>query len=216
MIKPIKNKVKYFLRKINIAGPFFLRKTGPLKEDGWFRSFIDEEAVDGEGNPLPWITYPAIDFLKQRLRPEMTVFEYGCGWSTLWWASRVREVVSVEHDKEWHDKIKRLAPQNCRIYHIPLEYGGSYSKKVAEFNAAFDIIVIDGRDRVNCAINALKALKPGGVLIWDNSDREEYGPGYRFLLERGFRKIEFIGLAPLINYKSETSIFYRSDNCLGI
>jgi hypothetical protein len=215
-MKPVKNAIKYFLKKINFYRPYFLRQTGPLKEDGWFRSFRDEAVVDGEGNPLPWITYPAIDFVKKRLRSDMTVFEYGCGWSTLWWASRVKAIVSVEHDKEWHDKMKRLAPRNSRIFHIDLEQGGAYSKKVAEFHAAFDIIVIDGRDRINCAKNAVKALKPDGVIIWDNSDRAAYEPGFRFLFQHGFRKIEFIGLAPLINYKSETCIFYRSTNCLNI
>jgi hypothetical protein len=35
----------------------------------------------------------------------MTVFEYGSGGSTLFWASRVKKVVSIEHETEWYERI---------------------------------------------------------------------------------------------------------------
>lgn len=54
---------------------------------------------------LPWITFPAIHAIKKILRPEMRLFEYGSGGSTLFWASRVKQVVSVEHDKTWYEKM---------------------------------------------------------------------------------------------------------------
>lgn len=216
MTRVLKNAAKNLLKSMHLYGPYLAARRGPLKDDGWFRSLEADASVDAQGNPLPWITYPAIDFLKKRIHPDMSVFEYGCGGSTLWWASRVKEIVSVEHSREWHEKMKRLAPSNVTLYHIELVDDGAYSRKVAEFDAAFDIVVIDGRDRVRCGINSLKALKPAGVIIWDNSDRQAYEQGIRFLLERGFHRVEFIGLAPLINIKSETSILFRNDNCLGI
>jgi hypothetical protein len=55
---------------------------------------------------MPWITFSAIDQLKKIVRPDMEVFEYGSGGSTLFWASRVKKVVSVEHDKEWFGILK--------------------------------------------------------------------------------------------------------------
>ena len=212
----IKAPIVFILKRLDLYALYSLKKTGPLKEDGWFRSFREEASVDTDGNPLPWITYPAIEFLKNRLHPEMSVFEYGCGGSTLWWASRVKEVISVEHDKGWYRKVKLRVPGNVIINHIKLEYGGAYSKKITEFKDKFDIVVLDGRDRVNCAINSLRSLKSDGIIIWDNSNLKEYEKGYRFLYGQGFRKIEFVGLAPVIRYKSETGIFYRSNNCLGI
>lgn len=39
---------------------------------------------------------------------------------------------------------------------------------------SFDFVCVDGRARVECAINALDRLKPGGVLILDNSERAKY------------------------------------------
>ena len=37
----------------------------------------------------------------------MRVFEYGSGGSTLFWISRVQEVVSVEHDTSWYSNMKK-------------------------------------------------------------------------------------------------------------
>jgi len=125
----------------------------------------------------------------------------------------VKEIVSVEHDKGWYQEIAPKAPGNMRLTYVKLEYGGDYAQKIGEFNNKFDIVVIDGRDRVNCAINSPNALKADGVIIWDDSEREEYKKGYQFLFDHGFKKIEFIGLAPICTYKKETAIFYRSNNC---
>ncbi len=216
MKKMLKSIVISVLNKLNLYSLYTLRRSGALKEDGWFRSFIEKAPVDADGNPLPWITYPAIEFLKNRIRSEMSVFEYGCGNSTLWWASKVKEVISVQHENDWYQKIATIKPENVTLYRVDLENGGTYSKKISEFKNRFDIVVIDGRDRVNCAKNSLQALKPDGVIIWDNSARLEYQEGYEFLLKNGFRKIEFIGMCPVVNIKTETAVFYRDKNTFGI
>lgn len=219
-MKPIK---KYFtlpiialLKKLDMYSMYSLRTSGPLRDDGWFRSFKDEASVDADGNSIPWITYPAIEFLTRRIHKEMSVFEYGCGGSTLWWASRVKEVISIEHDKDWYQKILPTIPDNVTLKHVELRYGGEYSRQILKYTCRFDVVVIDGRDRVNCGFNTINALKPGGVIVWDNSDQKVYEQGYNFLFNNGFKKIEFIGLAPIVNWKAETGIFYRQDNCLGL
>lgn len=216
MVKKIKSIIIYILKVLDIYWAISLRWSGPLKEDGWFRSFREGASIDLDGQPLPWMTYPAIEFLKRRVGKEMTVFEYGCGSGTLWWSSKVKEIVSVEHDKDWYQKILAVKPPNVTIYQIDLEPDGEYSKKITEFEDRFDIIIIDGRHRVNCARNSLKALKSDGVIIWDNSDRREYQEGYDFLLMNGFKKIEFVGMCPVENIKTETAIFYKNSNSLGI
>jgi len=215
-MKPVKDIVSYLMEKLDILSLYSLAKTGPLKEDGWFRSFHEKSSVDADGNPIPWLTYPAIEFLKRRIHPDMSLFEFGCGASTLWWAKRVKEVVSVEHVETWYNQITKRVPENVKLFHIPLDSNGAYSRKIKEFNNRFDIVVLDGHDRINCARNSLTALKEDGIFIWDNSDRNEYESGYNFLYKHGFRKIEFVGLVPIINFKSETAVFYRPKNCLGI
>jgi hypothetical protein len=187
-----------------------------LVEDGWIRSRKEKRCVDAAGNPLPWITYPAIDFLTRHLRPGLSVFEYGCGASTLWWAARAGRVVSVEHDAEWASRISAEAPANVTVVHRPLDPPGPYESEPLAHGQKFDVVVIDGRNRVRCVPNAIAALEAGGVIVYDNTDRPEYAPGIVALRDAGFRRVEFVGLAPMYGHKTETSIFFRNDNCLGI
>ena len=56
---------------------------------------------------LPWFAYAAIDFLAHYIDPRMTVFEYGTGGSTLFFATRCKAVVSVEDDEQWLEKWPR-------------------------------------------------------------------------------------------------------------
>lgn len=74
----------------------------------------------------------------------------------------------------------------------------------------FDIIVVDGMARVMTAWAAVRQLAPQGIIVFDNSDREEYADAYRFLHESGFSRIDFNGLGPLNDYEWCTSLFIRS------
>src|SRR5262245_36157876 len=64
-----------------------------LTDTGWLRSAVEHRPVDRVGRPMPWITYPAIRLLDERVPSKSRVFEYGGGHSTLWWAERAYEVV---------------------------------------------------------------------------------------------------------------------------
>jgi hypothetical protein len=74
-------------------------------------------------NPLadnkPWIAFAAIEFLEKILHREMLVYEYGSGGSTLFFAQRVKEVISTEHDRAWYDqvvnKINTTDITNCKV-----------------------------------------------------------------------------------------------------
>jgi hypothetical protein len=57
---------------------------------------------------VPWLTFAAIQFLEKHLTQNMRVYEYGAGGSTLFFAARVSEVVSVEHDPVWTSKVNTL------------------------------------------------------------------------------------------------------------
>jgi hypothetical protein len=96
------------------------------------------------------------------------------------------------------------------------ELGKDYWQQILEFEDAFDVIVIDGRERVQCTLNCLSALKESGVIIWDNSDRSEYQEAYDFLDEKDFKKIDFQGHGPIGHVEWKTTIYYKEGNCLGI
>lgn len=215
------NKLKFqikmqLIQKLNLRPFYDLCVSGALSEEGWLKSRLEKESIDSDGNPIPWITYPSLHFLTDRVTPDFTVFEYGCGGSTLWWALRVKEVFSVEHDNEWYQNIKSKIPDNVSLFYAPLEPDGEYSKKVIQTGKLFDVIVIDGRDRVNCAKNSLSALKPEGLILWDNSNRDKYSSGYDLLINNGFKRLDFFGMGPINLYSWCTSIFYRKENVFGL
>lgn len=161
-----------------------------FEANGWLRSRDEGRCVDAAGNPIPWIAYPAVSFISRRARPEMIVFEYGSGASTLWWASRVRHVYSVEHDRRFYSELLPRLPANATLAYAELGPDGAYAESVLAPGVAFDVVVIDGRDRVRCVPQAVRALKPDGVILFDNADRPDYEAGYRALGDAGFRKIE--------------------------
>jgi len=77
-----------------------------LRPSGWALSVEMNEPVRSDGEPLPWFTYGAIEFLEHTVSREDRVFEYGAGNSTLWWQSRVDALYSVEQDLSWAIKLK--------------------------------------------------------------------------------------------------------------
>lgn len=105
-------------KKLSTMGAVLVRHPRELRYAHlWLRSLLPgHNPLDDE---LPWITFRAIQRLLSYLQPEMRVFEYGAGGSTLFLAKRVGELVSVEHDETFHSVVaNRLAKQgirNCRL-----------------------------------------------------------------------------------------------------
>ncbi len=66
---------------------------------------------------IPYMPYRAAAWLESYLKPDMSVFEYGSGGSTIFLARRVRRLVSIEHDADWHSRISSLISElgitNC-------------------------------------------------------------------------------------------------------
>ncbi|QQL48887.1 class I SAM-dependent methyltransferase [Mucilaginibacter ginkgonis] len=189
---------------------------GYLHEIGWFKSFDAQKPVDANGNPIPWVTYSFIDFIKERINKQHTVFEFGSGNSTFFYAKHAGIVVAVEHDKGWYETVSRDRPENSEIIFCELKRDGDYCRMPVKLGEKFDVIIIDGRDRVNCCLNCLDALTPDGVVVLDDTERESYKPGVDFLKANGFKQLLFSGISPGLFYEKSTSVFYKSDNCLGI
>ena len=188
-----------------------------LRDKGWFNTRQFMMPMDAHKNPLPWLTYPAIYFLDERLNDKkLSVFEYGSGKCTLWMVQRVKKIVSVEYDPKYYQIVQeKLKPFDNIDYRLA-ELGKDYWQQIEEFQKSFDVIFIDGRERVQCTLHCLPALKDDGVIIWDNSDREEYKEAYDFLDQSYFKRIDFQGHGPIGHVEWKTTIYYKAGNCLGI
>lgn len=210
-----KRKMEPKLSQIGWFEYLLLRKKSALHTWGWFRSRRELSSVDAKGNPIPWYTYSFLDAFSDRIPSNIRVFEYGSGNSTNWWADRTKEVTSVEHDPDWFDKVQSMLRSNAKVLYRELE-GGKYAQAINELDEKFDLIIIDGRDRVNCAHASQTALSDSGVIIWDNTERDRYQSGIDMLISHGFKQLRFTGFIPIDFMPSETSIFYRDGNCFGL
>ena len=214
----LKDTVRGWLKKYSfglLSVWHILRSDSFLVRKGWFRSYRNNAPMDRDGKPLPWISYSMINFLEGRLTKNMKVFEYGAGQSTLWFSSKVGSVVSLEHSEDWYELINNKLPSNCELHCHSLE-DGSYQNKILEYEKVFDVVLIDGRERVKTLKNCISALKDDGVIVFDNSDRLRYKEGIQKIKEQGFRRIDFYGMGPTDAVSFATSILYRDKNCFDI
>lgn len=177
-----------------------------FKDYGWLKSHKAGRCLDAQGLPIPWFTYPAIDFIKQLDLRELTVFEYGAGASTLFWSRRAKQVVSTENDREWFEEIASSSAPNMKVILAP-DGVESYVSTIVE-HGMFDVIVIDGtgESRLACSQLAPKHLNPRGFIILDNSDL--WLNSAAALRDADLIQVDFTGLAPLGRHWSTTSIFF--------
>jgi hypothetical protein len=184
------------------------KDTNHLLSSGWLLSVANGVPINNEGKAIPWYTYPSIDFLDSIKKNNWNVFEWGSGYSTLWWAQRVDNVYSIEDNESWHNVVKNSIPKNMNL--VFETDSKKYIEKIKDFDEkSFDAIVIDGSHRNECAFLCIDFLKDSGIIIFDNSDCIGYQKGLEFLKKNGFKRLDFWGLAPSYLYKSCTSIFSR-------
>jgi Methyltransferase domain len=202
---PVRNLVPNFLRSGGVVRDSVSLIAHLLMDYGWLRSRRAGHPLDAHGQPIPWFTYPAVDFLKQLDMRDKIVFEYGSGYSTIFWAKRVKAIASVEHDKQWFEQIAPQVPPNTELILVPPDID-SYVGEIAK-HGMFDVIVIDGtgESRLPCAEVAPKYLKPGGFVILDNSDL--WPKSAAALRNADLIQIDFTGFAPLCRHWQTTSVF---------
>ena len=132
-------------------------------EFGYIESSRDNIPKDGSGKIMPLVTYPCYEYINSIDWSQAKVFEYGSGFSTLWWKSTGADVYGVDDSEEWHGFTKNkntILEKNLDKYPYAIE----------KFDHRFDVIVLDGKRRYDCVKPAFKKLNRGGMIILDNSD----------------------------------------------
>jgi predicted O-methyltransferase YrrM len=133
----------------------------------------------------PWIAPGAVRYLQDNLRTDMRALEWGSGRSTAWLAARVGHLVSVEHDAGWHARVaedlRAGGHANVDYRLVPLDpdkpNGDIFTDDLPAYagvaraldDASLDFVSVDGAYRVSCVLAALDKIKPGGLLMVDDS-----------------------------------------------
>lgn len=130
----------------------------------------------------PWLTRQAVEILNDWLKAEDAGVEWGAGRSTIWFASKVAKLTSIEHDKQWCEHVGKLLVdkgiKNVELLHVSLATSDLSPRdheyvKIAEKlpEQGLDFVLVDGKLRDHCVKVAMRLLKPGGLLIIDNAER---------------------------------------------
>lgn len=174
---------------------------------------------------VPWWTYRAIGVVESWLRERpgpVRVFEYGSGASTVWLARRATEVWSAEHDRDFAHTVRTMTAGLPNVHLLVVEpvpsgdpavpsakagFGGldfaDYAASIDQASGDFDLVVVDGRARSACLEKATQRLRPGGIIVFDNSRRRRYRAAIR---DCGLQERRLGGLTPTLPYPDQTSV----------
>jgi predicted O-methyltransferase YrrM len=171
-------------------------------------------ARQGRTPERPWIVPAAVGWLRRRIRSDWSILELGAGRSTLWFARRAAHVDGFEDNEFWLGQIgSRLREErleNVELQGMPVdEFRDGLARLPDE---SFDLVVIDFLEsptvtRTDCLPSAMKKVRPGRLLLLDDSDRPGYAPAFDLLA--GWRARRFTGVKDGWPEVCETTIFRR-------
>mgnify|MGYP001353781605 CR=1 FL=1 len=202
-------------------------------KSGYFRSALFNKPCDRDGNPLPLLTYPFIEYIHELNLSKASMLEFGGGNSTLFFANKVNKIYSIEPNfnrpNDWFlilqkaiaesinsEKIKLFGvdlPEKYEYYPDWVKLVNQRTKKIIDRILSrekdnFDIILIDGWgfQRNWIAKYLVNSLSEGGIIVVDNT--YHCPQCAHSLRELGFNQINFKGHAPS-THEDCTSIFFK-------
>ena len=120
----------------------------------------------------PWMKQHEIDLILSYIKSKenVSMLEYGSGGSTPFFAGRVKSLVSVEHDLSWFTKVSdHLLEKDVNNVSYYLKSAdnnyASYLDTIDEVSKHYDIVLIDGRQRVETARRVIPYLNKDAVVF---------------------------------------------------
>lgn len=165
----------------------------------------EAEALPVHMDPAEW---GALEAVLTALHPRF-VLEWGSGGSTkaiLRAAPSIERMVSIEHDAGWAERVREhVTDPRLELHHVapdrPMPPGvsrkereawdrraeddlalmASYVARPRTLGLAFDLVLVDGRARNFWLPEGFDLLRPGGVLVLHDAQREYHHPVVRGL-----------------------------------
>jgi hypothetical protein len=125
----------------------------------------------GHRQQVPWLGFRVTRRLKELIRPDWKILEFGSGMSSLFFASRCSRLVSVESDPAWYGLMRsHFAEKNLANIDYRHQQGSEYTHVDDLPDGSFDLALIDGLQRDEAARTAIRKCRPGGWILMDNTD----------------------------------------------
>ena len=162
-------------------------------------------AIIGE---RPWMEQSDVDLIEARLvgnhLPAINVLEWGSGGSTVHFPAALKSKgikyhwLSLEYNASWYSHITALTRHDIDIEVVLFDVGNNelqqrnaemqnYIHYPASLNQKFDVIIIDGRKRRRCLLEAARLLNSGGAAFLHDAERTYYHCAFS-----SFRSGEFL------------------------
>lgn len=130
----------------------------------------------------------------ESLKSPCNVLEWGAGGSTIYFTNQLRKCHTgyvwhaLEYNRKWFDKLYPKIDENTKLHlfdygiwtrddctkHPMNEYVNFPSQLGLKFDLKFDMIIVDGRKRRRCLLEAKKLLKKDGFVILHDAQRDYY------------------------------------------
>lgn len=161
----------------------------------------------------------AFESILQAHGKHIDVLEWGSGGSTVYFTRFLQSKgisytwISVEYNKVWYEKISNMLKDDKNVSIALFDVGNTNVKQPdipmdeyvaypSTLGGKYDVILVDGRKRRRCLLEASKILKPGGVVLLHDARRTYYHsafsayPDSQIILWTGFwvGKLEDPGL----------------------
>ena len=179
-----------------------------------------------ENEPLvPWLADNEFNFLKSFLKKDTIAFEWGSGGSTIELSKYVKEYYSVEHDFKWYNLVLKNINKKVRLYYMPPNVAnlkwfpvfkeGNYKDfkdyietvdLIGSLGKKFDFVFIDGRARVDCALQALPYLSDKAVVFIHDCDRSYYWEVLKY-----YEIVDVVGRLIALKKKTDDTLVDKKD-----
>ncbi len=130
-------------------------------------------------------------FLLGKQNKKIDILEWGSGGSTVYFSQFLRDNniqynwLSIEYNKKWHDKISEIVSQDIDTEVVLFDVGNDnlrqrnlemneYVNYPNTLNKKFDFILVDGRKRRRCLLEARSLIKFNGVVFLHDAQRKYY------------------------------------------
>ena len=139
----------------------------------------------------------------------INILEWGSGGSTEYFSSLLTknnihyDWLSIEYNKKWYNEIAKMSIPYTSI--VLFDVGNNELKqrytKMDEYveypctlNKKFDLVLVDGRKRRRCLINASKIIEDTGIVLLHDADRKYYHCAFiNFKIQKYLSKTLWMG-----------------------
>ena len=199
--------------RLRDAASLVLQVSSPDRAKAYLSNVSDTSEVASASQPakkavniipeVPRMSAAETELFERYVKQSTRYFEFGSGGSTKLATRNGIEVYGVESDKFWVDTLHKEAGPLCKVDYVDIgptkEWGYPvddshkekfplYSEAILSHQKGFDFILVDGRFRVACTLNAIKHaldtqqdIADTTIFIHDFWDRREYHTVLEFL-----------------------------------